>query len=232
MSAAGGLLPELALFALTDTHRLVSAIHPVSGILDLLSSPEDLEAVLELERWTDDRISNELGILLRLPRGEWVTGVPHAQVIMGAFCHPAPAGGRFNDGTRGAWYAAANLETAHAEAIHRRVQALAEIGAFETVLHVRLWQADFNGEFRDLRPTRAEFAPYYDSASYAASRQLTRELFAMGSRGIVYRSVRRAGGVCIACWQPRSVNNFRNGGVYEYRWSGRPDPVVRAALDA
>jgi len=102
MSASSTPPPALAPFSLIDTTRLVAAVHPVSGILDVLVEPADLEAVLELERWTDDRISNELGILLRLPRSEWVTGVPHAQVIMSAFTHPAPSGSRFNNAYRGA----------------------------------------------------------------------------------------------------------------------------------
>lgn len=227
MSAAGTALPALARFSLTDTRRLVAAAHPASGILDLLVDANDLESVLELEQWTDDRITNELGILLRLPRVEWVTGVPHAHVIMSAFAHPAPAGSRFNDSSRGAWYAAGNLETAHAESIHRRRQALAEIGAFDTVLRVREWFADFEGEFHDLTVSRTDFAPYYDPGSYHASQRLARELIALGSRAIVYRSVRHVDGRCIACFQPKAVSNVRAGGVYEYSWSGPSDPTVR-----
>lgn len=228
MSASSTLLPALAHFSLTDTTRLVAAVHPVSGILDVLVEPADLDAVLELERWTDDRISNELGILLRLPKSEWVTGVPHAQVIMSAFTHPAPSGSRFNDAYRGAWYAAVDVQTAHAESIHRRRAALAEIGAFDTVMRVRCWLADFIGEFHDLTPNRADFEPYYHPNSYEASQRLAGELLELGSRALVYRSVRRPAGRCIACFQPKMVSNVRPGGLFEYHWRGPGVPRIRS----
>ena len=44
--------------------------------------------ILELETWTNDRISSELGALHRIPNEEWVAGRPMASVIMAAFCHP------------------------------------------------------------------------------------------------------------------------------------------------
>lgn len=227
MSGSSTPLPAIARFSLIDTHRLVAVVHPVRGILDVLTNPQDLDAVLELERWTDDRVTNELGILLRLPRSEWVTGVPHAQVIMSAFTFPAPAGARFNDSSRGAWYAAGDLETAHAESIHRRREALAEIGAFDTIMHVRRWFADFMGEFHDLTDRREEFTPYYDPQSYHASQRLARELVTQGSRALVYRSVRRDSGRCIACFHPKTVDNVRPGGIFEYIWAGLADPIVR-----
>ena len=81
---------------LLDTHRLVPSRFPSVGVFDAVSSTADLEAVLELEGWTNDRVSAELGILQRIPRDEWVLGFPHATVIMASFCHPRPGGGRFN----------------------------------------------------------------------------------------------------------------------------------------
>lgn len=228
MTASDTPLPPLAHFALTDTQRLVAAVHPLSGLLDLLVEPNDLQAILELEQWTDDRVTQELGILLRLPRQEWVTGVPHAHVIMSAFTHPAPAGARFNDASRGAWYAACDLATAHAESIHRRRQALQEIGAFETVLRVRAWLADFSGDFHDLTAECAPFAPYYDPQSYQASQRLARELLTLDGVALVYRSVRHRPGRCIACFKPRAVAHVRPGGLYEYLWDGPGDPRIRA----
>lgn len=232
MSAAGMPLPPVAPLSFRDTHRLVAAVHPSTGILDLLSEPGDLGPLLELEAWTDDRVTQELGILLRLPRREWVVGTPYSQVVMSAYCHPSPSGGRFNDALRGCWYAAGDLATAHAESIHRRVQALAEIGAFETAIHVRLWLADASGLLHDLREPRAEFEPYYHPDDYGASQQLARELLRLGSDGIVYRSVRHPQGLCVACLQPRTVTNVRPGGVYEYAWTGRREPQIRMLAEA
>src|SRR5262245_13967457 len=67
---------------LADTCRLVPSLFPSTGILDRIAVPEDLPLIFELESWTNDRISTELGILHRIPKEEWITGRPMASVIM------------------------------------------------------------------------------------------------------------------------------------------------------
>src|SRR5260221_7523044 len=71
------------------THRLIPSRYPPIGILDQVSSPEDLEAVFELEAWTNDRVSHELGILYGIPKDEWFFG-PNATVVMAAFWTKEP----------------------------------------------------------------------------------------------------------------------------------------------
>ena len=63
--------------------------------------------------------------------------------------------------------------------------------------------------------------------SYTASQAFARELLMAGSNGVIYRSVRRAGGECIACFRPRLVENVRTGGYFEYRWEGGRIPTIR-----
>ncbi|HEY4784331.1 MAG TPA: hypothetical protein VIH54_21090, partial [Chthoniobacterales bacterium] len=98
--------PDLARVDLRNTHRLIPSRYPPVGLFDEVASPEDLDLLFELESWTNDRISAELGVIQSIPRNEWVTGRPQATVIMAAFCHPAPKGARFSGPDRGAWYAA------------------------------------------------------------------------------------------------------------------------------
>ncbi|HVN27139.1 MAG TPA: RES family NAD+ phosphorylase, partial [Candidatus Binataceae bacterium] len=137
------------------TMRLIPGRYPSAGILDQIAAPGDLDAIFELEGWTNDRISNELGIIHTIARDEWVVGMPMASVVMAAYCHPRPGGGRFNDESRGAWYAALSLRTAHAEAIHARTRELEEIGGwFETTMQMAAYVADFNADFHDLRGER------------------------------------------------------------------------------
>jgi hypothetical protein len=205
----------------------VPSLYPSTGILDEVASPEDLPAIIELESWTNDRISTELGLLHRIAPEEWVTGRPMSSVIMAAFCHPRLTGGRFNGPGRGAWYAGRDLETAHAEVIYHRTAELAEIGVFETRVQTRLYLADFRGAFHDLRPAVPENAPFHDPVSYAASQALARDLLEAGSNGVVYRSVRRRGGECICCFRPRLVENVRPDAHFEYRWEGTRTPAVR-----
>lgn len=206
-----------------NTCRLVPSRFPSVGILDRVASPEDLPYIFELESWTNDRISGELGILHRIPPEEWVTGRPMASVIMAAFCHPRTGGGRFNGEDRGAWYAGREIETAHAEVIYHRGRELAEIGVTETRLVMRLYLADFRAEFEDVRGNKA----LHDPDSYAASQALARELMARSGNGVVYRSVRRPGGECVACFRPALVLNVRSEAHFEYRWGGRGRPVIR-----
>ncbi len=218
---------------LADTCRLVPSLYPSRGILDAVASPEDLPMVLELESWTNDRISTELGILHRIPPEEWIVGRPMASVVMAAFCHPRLEGGRFNGSDRGAWYAGESLATAHAEVVYHRTRELAEIGVFETRLQMRLYLADFQGGFRDVRPELPENAAYHDPVDYTASQALAHRLLDQGSNGVIYRSVRRPGGECLACFRPVLVENVRPGSHFEYRWHGRDRrPTIRRLSEA
>ncbi|HEY1343250.1 MAG TPA: RES family NAD+ phosphorylase [Bryobacteraceae bacterium] len=212
---------------LTDTCRLVASRHPSTGILDRIASPEDLPWIFALESWTNDRISNELGILHRIPPAEWVTGRPMASVVMAAFCHPRPDGGRFNGPDRGAWYAALDLDTAKAEIAYHRTAELLEVGVLETRIEMRLYLADFNADFRDVRPRTPEYERLHDPTSYTASQAFGRDLLQAGATGVVYRSVRRAGGECLSCFRPRLVEHLRPSGHFEFRWEGTRTPSIR-----
>jgi RES domain-containing protein len=218
------LTPPATPLRLRNTWRLIPSRYPSIGILDVIASPGDLDAIIELESWTNDRISAELGLLYRVPREEWLTGWPMATVVMAAYCHPRLGGSRFNTAERGAWYASLALETAHAEVIFHRTQELAEIGVFETFVQVRAYAADFRAPFHDLRERTGAI---YSRTSYAASQRLGTRLLETGSSGVIYRSVRHEAGVCIACFRPRLVTKVRQSAHYEYRWTGRPAPRVK-----
>jgi hypothetical protein len=211
----------------SETCRLVPSRYPTVGILDQVSNARDLPFIFELESWSNDRISTELGLLHRIPEAEWVVGRPMASVIMAAFCHPRPTGGRFNGPERGAWYAGTSSDTAHAEAVYHRTAELAEVGVFETRVQMRMYLADFDAAFHDARPDIPKNRPLHDPNSYASSQAFARELLESGSNGILYRCVRRTGGECIACFRPRLVLNVRQGAHFEYRWEGTRTPVIR-----
>jgi RES domain-containing protein len=211
----------------TSTVRLIPSRYPSVGILDQVATPEDLNAIIELETWTNDRISTEIGMLHRFPQEEWVLGKPMASVIMAAFCHPRREGGRFNSADRGAWYAGRSITTAHAEVIYHRTEELEEIGVFDTFVQVRAYLADFHALFVDIRERKAAFERFYDPHSYAASQTFARGLLSSGANGIVYRSVRDPRGECIACFRPKLVKNVRIGHHFEYRWNGNRTPGIR-----
>jgi hypothetical protein len=219
------LSPPIIAARLKDTHRLIPSLYPPTGILDLITVPEDFEAVAELEGWTNDRISAELGVLSIVPAPEWVLGRANATAIMAAFCHPNEAGGRFTGGDRGAWYAGLSIETAIRETVFHRSREIAESGVMETTVQMRQYLADFETQFHDVRAS-PQFDACHDPDRYAAGQQLGAVLLESGSNGLWYRSVRHPGGECIVCFRPALVNNVRTGAHFEYMWEGRIEPRV------
>ena len=221
------LTPLESLVRWSAAPRLIPSRYPVVGLLDRVASPTDLDAVFELESWTNDRISNEFGILHTIPEADWVAGKPMDSVVMAAFCHPRPGGGRFSTEERGAWYAGHTMATAVAESVYHRTAELTEVGGYETVMQMRVYLADFRARFHDVRPPNRAWLPLYDPDDYGVSQKLGRQLLQSGSNGVVYRSVRDPEGECLACFRPAQVRNVRAGGHYEFRWEGRPDPLIR-----
>jgi len=216
------MMPPETRIRWTRTCRLVPSRYPTVGVFDRVASPDDLPELFELEGWTNDRVSAEAGLLHLLPTDEWVTG-PMASVVMAAFCHPAPRGARFSDETRGAWYAGRSIETALAESLHRRTEELLEIGVTDTRVEMRLYHADFNATFHDLRESPDQWEDVLAPDSHMAGQELGARLLEAGSNGIVYPSVRQRGGTCLACFRPKEVLNLRVAGHYAYTWrDGRP----------
>ena len=220
------LIPSTTQVTRKNTSRVIRSRFPPVGILDTVASPADLQYIIELENWTNDRLSSELGLIMTIPAAEWVVGFPHATAVMAAYCHPTIEGGRFNDGTRGAWYAGLSLDTAIEESIFHRTKEVEEIGVFETRVEMRQYLADFDCQLHDVRASPA-YDVLHDPNSYAAGQQFGKDMLEAGSNGIFYRSVRHLGGECIACFRPRLVLNVRPAAHFEYKWKGSRVPKVR-----
>ena len=221
-------LPRTTLVRQVDTHRLVSSRHLPRGESVLVAIADDLshlQAIFELDAATNDRVRGGRQRLAGIGVEELVFGVPHARVINAAFCHPHPLGGRFNSPARGAWYAAFEIETAQAEvAFHKSVQ-LAEIGRLHDSVTFDDYLADVSATLHDLRVARG-FKACLDPESYAESQRMADELLAVDALGIVYPSVRRRGGTCLACFRPAIVNNVRRARTYRFTWTGTPVPAI------
>jgi RES domain-containing protein len=221
------LKPQVIKFTAKNTHRLIRSLFPTTGIFDDVTTAGEVKIILELEGWTNDRMSVEYGILHLIPENEWALGVTLASVIMAAFCHPRETGGRFNAPDRGAWYAALEQQTAIMETVHHYTKELFdEIGVTETYVQVREYLADFETGFHDVRPL-PEFEPCYADSDYSAGQALGRTLLGSGSNGVLYRSVRHKGYECIACFRPKLVLNVRQGAHFEYRWHGDRTPTIK-----
>lgn len=220
------MIPPKVKINIKDTHRLIPSRYPPKGIFDDLVSPSNLKHIFDLESWTNDRINSQHGKLYDIPQDEWVYNKPNASVIMASFCHPHPAGGRFNSSDLGAWYSALLLETALKETIYHRTKEIREFGRLQgMVVQMRQYLSDFHEEFHDIREWPNDNA-VYDSGSYSSSQELSKVLKSIGGRGVIYKSVRHTGGECIACYRPKSILNVRQGHHFEFRWHDESEPEI------
>lgn len=198
-------------------YRIVPSRFPPVGPWDRIASPDDFEALAEVEGLTNARIREELGALATIPRGRRVSG-PGTTPIMAAFTHLNPEGSRFSDGTYGVFYAARELETSIRETVFHRERFLARTNEPAQQLQMRCYVSTIRKAFHDIRGGHAEL---HHPASYAASQAFARDLRASGSNGVVYDSVRREGGQCVAAFWPDCVGPCTQGKHYAYCWDGR-----------
>ncbi len=209
------------------THRLIASRWPTIGVFDSVASAEDLEAALLLETLTNDRVNQTLARLGQLDRSEWVVGQPGATLVMAAFCHPAPGGGRFNTEALGAWYCASEIETAIAETVYHHTKRLAHsAGGFRHVIQMRELISNVAAALADIRGLRARRPECYDPDSYAASQPFGEALRHAGASGIVYESVRRSGGTNLVVYRPSLLPPVLQGDHFDYRWTGNPAPTI------
>ena len=219
------LIPPITLVRQLDTHRLVPSRRGESVLVAIADDDAHLQALFELDAATNDRLLAERQMLPGVGLEELVFGVPYATVINAAFCQPQPLGSRFSGPDRGAWYASFELDTSKADVgFHKSVQ-LAEVGRFEDSVTFDDYVADFSASFHDLRRARG-FRACLGPASYVESQALAERLLENGSLGVVYPSVRRRGGTCLACFRPALVSNVRRERTYRFTWEGSPEPVV------
>lgn len=186
------------------THRLIPSRFPPIDAFERVASPCDLEPVLELEGWTNDRLVAPR--LRRLPKSEWVYGRANASVVMAAFLHGAPQGTRFAGPELGAWYASNTLETSVLEVVNgiRREVALSALE--QKTEELREYTARLEGAFVDISGTRPDLHDP-DPASYPASQIFGRSVRAGAHDGIAYDSVRHTSGVNWVSYRPSRVHD-------------------------
>ncbi|MHB0970842.1 MAG: RES family NAD+ phosphorylase [Thermoanaerobaculia bacterium] len=222
-------LPPVRLVRRNDTHRLVPSRYSDTGesvLAEIADDDAHLRDLFDLDHATNDRLLAENALLPGIGIHELVFGVPYFRIVNAAFCHAHPHGSRFNGPERGAWYAAFQLGTAQAEvAFHKSIE-LAEVGWAEPEeVTYDDYLADFSAEFHDIRAAK-KFAGALAPESYVASQELAEKLLEAGSLRIIYPSVRRKSGTCVACFRPALVVNVRKARTYRFRWDGRAKPSI------
>jgi RES domain-containing protein len=224
------VVPKLTHLRQFDTCRLIpSRFADVedSVLAPLADSRDVLRDLFELDNATNERLRGESGSLPGIGVDELVFGVPNFRIINAAYTYPRPEGSRFNDGERGAWYCAFEVETSLAEISFHKTVEYTEIDRFDDSVTYQAMLADFTSTFHDIRGIDA-FSSCLDATSYIDSQKLATDLLDAGSMGVIYPSVRHDGGTCLACFRPALVGNVRKGPAYRLTWSGSPIPVIES----
>lgn len=190
------------------TTRLIPSRFPPIHAFEEVADPADLEAVFDLEGWTNDR--QVVPRLAQLPRSQWVYGRPNASIVMAAFLHGAPGGLRFSGPELGAWYASTELMTAVLEVangLRKEISLSALSRKRETY---RQYTARLGGRYVDIFGMHPEFHEP-DDATYPVTQAFGRQVRdggpALGLSGIRYESVRRPGHENWVCYNPVNVQD-------------------------
>jgi hypothetical protein len=221
--------PKTSLVRKFDTHRLISAKHRPNSESVLTRIADDdahLADIFDLDHATNERLLSENGRGSGIGPRELVFDVPGYRFVNAAFTHAHPLGSRFNGPDRGAWYSAFELTTAQAEIVFHKTTEYVEIGRFDDQVTYDDYLSDVSAELHDLRGDPA-FADCLSPTSYVASQKLAARLLEAGSLGVVYPSVRRPKGTCVACFRPSLVTNVHRAGTYTFVWEGTPVPKIR-----
>lgn len=185
------------------TFRLIPTKYPPIQTFDEVSSAEELNAVMELEGWTNDRLVAHR--LNRLPKSQWVYGSSNASIVMAAFLHTPNHGLRFNSGQLGAWYCSLDIKTAIAEVSSHLRQEAFDTGSKEMRSTYRCYSAKLQGEYLDIRNQQSSLPKVYDPNNWQDSQHFGETQRSNGATGIAYSSVRHIGGENVVAFNPKKI---------------------------
>jgi RES domain-containing protein len=213
----------LAPIAEQATVRLIPTAYYKPPVLrPLVDDDLELEILAMIEGLTNQRLKAQNAGLPGLDARELVFNAWGQSHINAAFAYTRPEGNRFNDKSRGAWYCAFDDLTAIAEVAFHRTRELERINIFEDEVVYQALLAGFLGDFHDLRPAPADTPSLNPdpAIAYPEGQALAATLRSQNSRGIVYPSQRKKGGLCLVAFHPYLVQNVRPGARWKLTWTG------------
>lgn len=211
--------PRIAL-SWHPAHRVIPTRFPAVNLFDRVAGPEDFEALCALEAMTNDRIRDEVGDISLVPAEERLYGNGSGP-IMAAFTHLNPQGSRFGDGSYGVFYCGREKETAIAETRYHSALFMGATAEPPMRLQMRLYTVVAEGEAVDLRPAAKTDPRIVDPDDYGQAQSIGRKLRGEGAPGILYPSVRRPGGECLAALRPGILRDCLHAAYLEYNWNCR-----------
>lgn len=200
----------------SDSYRLIPSHYPPIALFENLLAPGELEAAYALESLTNDRLQDEVGNIALVSPEDRVTG-SGTTAIMAAFTHVGIES-RFTKGKYGVYYAGLELDTAIAESIFSRARFMMATNEGPQVLTMRCYHCVVSAWLEDLRDNKDVHNPNSFEHSQAIGEKLKRA----DELGILYSSVRHAGGQCVAILRPPAlVPPAVQAGHYQFHWDGQ-----------
>lgn len=210
--------------------RVIPTRYPEERLFDRVSEPGDRAIVQAVEQMTNERERDEAGEIVHVPAGERAKG-PGAAYIMAAFAYRNPEGSRFSDGSFGIYYAAKDQETAIAESRFHRERFMKRTKEGPMWLEMKVLTANLSGSLHDIREMEKKLPGVCSATSYAAGQGLGVRLRREGASGIVYDSVRRKGGECVAALRAPVLSGCRARAGLIYQWDGESISTIFDLLE-
>ena len=207
-------------------HRIIPSRFPPVSVFEDTADPSDLEAILELEGLTCDRLRDSAGDIQLVASADRVSG-PGSTVVMAAFTHVGNTG-RFNDESFRVYYASDSTQVAIAETRFHRERFMRMTDQPAMTLELREYVGEPTGyPFVDIRADAASRVLDPDPANYGAGQALARQHRGAGRWGILFPSVRQPGGECLAAFRPPAVGIPRQSKHFLYQWNGELIDEIR-----
>jgi len=200
-------------------YRLVASQYPPIALFEDYVDAELLNAAFQIEARTNARLRAQTGDLTIVPREDFVLGAGSSPV-MAAFTHYGQPS-RFTDGSFGVYYAAKVQDTAIAEVRFHRTRFLQYTREPPKQLTLRCYIGTIQKPVFDIRAD-ATYEQYLnpDIESYPRPQEFSAKLRDTGAWGLLYPSVRDAGGECVAFYRPPAVGIPTQGKHIIFYWNG------------
>ena len=211
------LYPSVIELKWDKQYRIIPSKYPPINFFENLVDPALMDEVFYIESLTNDRLREEAGAISLVPVADRVSG-EGSSPLMAAFTHIGHPS-RFTDGSFGIYYASNTLDTAIAETRYHRSVFLNYTHEDPGEIDMRVYIGQVIKPLHDIRSSK--YDSLHDPDNYDPSQAFGKTMKLHQSWGLVYRSVRHAGGECIAALRPPAVSIPVQGPHLSYKWDGK-----------
>jgi hypothetical protein len=203
-----------------EYYRIISSRYPPIDLFERVAPPEDWDILAEIETLTNPRVREQIGEISSIPVSRRVTG-NGASYVLAPLVHFSPSRpSRFSDGTSyGVFYAAKELETAIHEIAYHLSKFYAATEEEGLKVDQRILKGKINSSLHNI--TGDGWDKEHNPNDYKAAQALARKLRDDESNGVLYNSVRKAGGVNFAAFWPDVMSIPVQTNHIQFNWNGQ-----------